>query len=219
MKFKAIIFDLDGTLLDTIKDIADSMNTTLEKLGYPPHKIEDYYYFVGEGMEVLCRKVLPAHNNSSEIIAKCVELMKSEYQKNWSKTTRPYDGISELLNDLQRMGLKLAVHSNKPDEFTKTFVRHFFPETQFAIILGESKDFPRKPAPEGALHIARILKIPPGDILYIGDSGIDMKTGISAGMYPVGVLWGFRNAEELISNGAKRLIKKPPELLQLLDVK
>ncbi|MEO0227954.1 MAG: HAD family hydrolase [candidate division WOR-3 bacterium] len=215
MKFKAVIFDLDGTLLDTIKDIADSMNAVLLKLGFSPHRTEDYYYFVGEGMKALCEKVIPPGHKTSELITRCVELMKIEYERRWFNNTRPYPGIPELLDDLQKMGIKMAVHSNKPDEFTKLFIHRLFPDVQFSIVLGEKAGLARKPAPDGALYIAEVLKVQPEETVYLGDSEIDMKTAISAGMYPVGALWGFRTAGELINAGARRLLKAPLDLLTI----
>ncbi|MEO0094297.1 MAG: HAD family hydrolase [candidate division WOR-3 bacterium] len=216
MVFRAVIFDLDGTLLDTIRDIADSMNEVLKRMGFPIYKTEDYYYFVGEGMKALCEKVIPKKNHTSELIAECVKLMKSEYQKNWYKNTKPYPGISNLLKDLQTKNIKMAVHSNKPDEFTKLFIKRFFPDITFTAVIGESPNFPKKPAPDGALHLARIMALRPVQVIYLGDSDIDMKTAIAAGMYPVGALWGFRTAEELMDAGAKKLIKTPEELLKII---
>ncbi|MEO0185183.1 MAG: HAD family hydrolase [candidate division WOR-3 bacterium] len=216
MKFNAVLFDLDGTLLDTIKDIAESMNAVLTKLKFRTFPVNDYRYFVGEGMEILCRRVIPRDSHSKEIIGKCVEMMKSEYQKNWLNNTKPYPGIPELLFELSKRNIKMAVLSNKPDAFTKIFVQKLLPDIRFSIVLGETKDLPKKPAPDGALQIAQILQIPPEDFLYLGDSNIDMKTAVSAGMYPVGALWGFRTADELLSAGAKRLIKKPEELLKII---
>jgi phosphoglycolate phosphatase len=217
MPFKAVIFDLDGTLLDTIKDIADSMNIVLKKLGFPTYKTEDYYYFVGEGMEILCKRVIPASFNNPEIINECVQMMKIEYEKNWVNNTKPYPGIPELLTELEKRKIKMAVLSNKPDAFTKLFVQKLLPQVNFSMVLGETPDFPKKPAPDGALYIARELGILPEEFIYLGDSGIDMKTALSAGMYPVGALWGFRTAEELITSGAKKLINKPDELLEIIS--
>ncbi|MGB9719934.1 MAG: HAD family hydrolase [bacterium] len=215
MKFNAVIFDLDGTLLDTIQDIADSMNAVLVKMGFPTFKTKDYLYFVGEGMEVLCRKVIPQEHSKLEIIGECVRLMKIEYQKNWLNNTKPYLGIPELLIELERRKIKMAVHSNKPDEFTKLYIQKLLPQINFSVVIGANLGFCKKPSPDGALHIAHKLDIPPEQFIYLGDSCIDMQTGISAGMYPVGALWGFRTAEELLNAGAKKLIKKPEELIEL----
>lgn len=217
MKYRAVIFDLDGTLLDTIKDIADSMNCVLKKFGLPTYKTEDYYYFVGEGMETLCKRVLPPLHNTPSMIACCVEAMKEEYRKRWLNNTAPYPGILELLNELANKSIKMAVLSNKPDQLTKLFVQKLLTGINFSLVLGESPDFPKKPAPDSALYIAKYLNIQAAEFIYLGDSNIDMKTANSAGMFAVGALWGFRTAKELISSGAKRLIKKPQELLQILD--
>lgn len=217
MAFKAVIFDLDGTLLDTIKDIADSMNFVLTKLGFPTHKTEDYYYFVGEGMEVLCKRVLSSVQHQPMLVKKCVEAMKSEYEKRCLNNTRPYPGITELIEELKKKSMKLAVLSNKPDALTKLSVQKLLGGTNFSIVLGESTDFPKKPAPDSALYIARYLAIPPAQIIYLGDSNIDMQTANAAGMFAVGALWGFRTAEELICSGAKKLIKEPQELLKIID--
>jgi len=217
MKFRAVIFDLDGTLLDTIKDIADSMNTVLRNLGFPTYKTKDYCHFVGEGLEILCKRVLPDSYNTSETIKKCVEMMKIEYQKNWFNNTKPYPGIPELLKELEKRKIKMAVLSNKPDIFTKLFVQKLLPQVNFSIVLGESPDLPKKPAPDGALYIARELDILPEQIIYLGDSAIDIKTALAAGMYPVGALWGFRTADELIASGAKKLINSPGELLEIIS--
>ncbi len=216
MKFEAVIFDLDGTILDTIQDIADSMNTVLKKLGFPTFKTEDYYYFVGEGMDVLCKKVIPEPNNTPELVKECVEMLRIEYQKNWLNNTKPYPGIPELLVELDRRKIKMAVHSNKPDEFTKLYVQRLLPEIKFSIVIGANSTLPKKPAPDGAIYIAKELGIPPEEFIYLGDSAIDIKTALSAGMYPVGALWGFRTAEELIAAGAKKLINRPEELLEIL---
>ncbi len=217
MKFKAVIFDLDGTLLDTIQDIADSMNTVLRKLGFPTYKTEDYYYFVGEGMDILCKKVIPEPYNAPDLVKKCVEMMKIEYQKNWLNNTKSYPGIPELLIDLERRGIKMAVHSNKPDEFTKLYIQKLLPQIKFSIVIGANPSLPKKPAPDGALYISRELDILPEQFIYLGDSAIDIKTAIAAGMYPVGVLWGFRTAEELSASGAKKLINRPDELLEFIS--
>lgn len=217
MKYRAVIFDLDGTLLDTIKDIADSMNCVLKKFGLPTYKTEDYYYFVGEGMETLCKRVLPPSHNTPSMITRCVKAMKEEYKKRWLNNTVPYPGIPELLNELENKGIKMAVLSNKPDQLTKLLVEKILTGINFSFILGESPNFPKKPAPDSALYIAKYLNIQAAECIYLGDSDIDMKTANSAGMFAVGALWGFRTARELIQAGAKKLIRKPQEIFSILQ--
>jgi phosphoglycolate phosphatase len=142
--------------------------------------------------------------------------MRREYSLIWAQTTRPYPGITELLSTLAEKKIKTAVLSNKADEFSKKMVSHFFGSHHFEIVLGASAAFPIKPAPPGALHIASQMKVPPEACLFIGDSDIDMQTACNAGMYPIGVLWGFRSAEELLANGAKLLVHTPAEIMAKL---
>jgi phosphoglycolate phosphatase len=217
MKFQAIILDLDGTLLDTLTDIADSMNTVLTKLGLPTHPVDAYRYFTGGGMECLVRNSLPENHRDNQTVSKCLTAHKKEYQKRWANNTKPYTGIPELLDEMERLGLPKAVLSNKPDEFTQIMVGKLLSRWSFSIIRGEQPEIPRKPDPSVALEIARRLKIPPEKFIYLGDSNTDMQTADSAGMYAVGVLWGFRTAEELLTNGAKVLVKTPGDVLPLIN--
>jgi len=216
MKFQAVIFDLDGTLLDTIDDLANSMNSVLSRKGFPIHDREAHKHFVGDGLRVLVRRSLPeGMRNDSEIDA-CLSLLKEEYGRRWDECTRPYDGIPELLVALKQRGLKTAVLSNKVDSFTKLIVEKFLPDAGFEVIYGERPTVPKKPNPTGAVEISEIFGIPTDRFLYIGDTDIDMKTAVSAGMYAVGAMWGFREARELADGGAKVIIPKPGALLDLL---
>ncbi|MFZ5643731.1 MAG: HAD family hydrolase [Bacillota bacterium] len=216
MKYKAVLFDLDGTLLDTIQDIAESMNEVLGYYNFPLHHVEAYKYFVGDGVEELARRVLPEGSRDPETVSGFVSAMRREYAARWQKNTRPYVGVPELLDALAARGIKISVLSNKPDEFTKIMVAGLLSRWNFEPVLGARPSVPKKPDPAGALEIATQLSLSPGEFLYLGDTGTDMKTANAAGMYPVGVLWGFRTAEELVACGAKILIKKPLELLELL---
>jgi len=215
MKFKAVLFDLDGTLLDTLDDLADSMNAVLKQLGFPTHKTEAYKYFVGEGMVVLCQRALPDAYRDKTTIERCRRGMHEEYGKRWAIKTKPYVGIHELLDALTVRNIKIAVLSNKVDDFTKLTVARLLPKWHFDIITGHRRDVPRKPDPAGAIRIARQMELAPAKFVYLGDTAIDMKTAIAAGMYPVGALWGFRTKEELVKNGAKLIITRPIELLDL----
>ena len=215
-KFKAVIFDLDGTLLDSIEDLADSMNAVLAKAGYPVHDLQSYKYFVGNGMKNLVINALPPEHRNEDTIKIYTQKMKEEYAKRWNVKTRPYEGIPELLDALETMGMDMAVLSNKPDNFTKIIVEELLPKWKFSVVFGERTSVPRKPDPTGALEIAHILNLKPHEVLYLGDTGTDMKTAVSAGMYAVGALWGFREKDELLENGAKVIIQNPLELLNIL---
>ena len=217
MKFEAVIFDLDGTLLDTLADLADSMNASLQQLGYPTHPQEAYRYFVGDGMRQLARRVLPADQVDESKVETVVRLMSAEYDKRWHVKTKPYPGMEETLDHLAAAGLKLAVLSNKPDAFTKLMTPVLLPRGKFRLVLGARPGVPIKPDPQAALEIAGSLGVRPDKILYIGDTGTDMRTANAAGMNAVGAAWGFRTVEELSHSGAKWIFHCPGEILQLLD--
>jgi haloacid dehalogenase superfamily, subfamily IA, variant 1 with third motif having Dx(3-4)D or Dx(3-4)E len=216
MKFKAVIFDLDGTLLDTIDDLADSMNAVLESSTFPIHGTDAYKYFVGDGVRNLVKRALPENYRDDETVNRHLVEMQKEYSKRWADKTKPYEGIPELLDGLVSSGIKITVLSNKVDEFTKLIVAKLLPDWSFEMVLGERKTVPKKPNPAGAFEIARQLGIPTNEFLYLGDTNVDMQTANSAGMYAVGALWGFRQAEELVEGGAHVLIPKPQTLLDLL---
>jgi phosphoglycolate phosphatase len=217
MRVKAVLFDLDGTLLDTLEDIANSVNSALLRYGLPTHSVDAYRYFIGDGVTTLVSRALPDENRDNDIIAKCVKGFRQEYSRNWNVNTRPYEGVPELLDALAAKHIKMAVLSNKPDDFTKQCVSELLPNHSFEMILGQRDAIPIKPAPVGALQIADRLGIPPSRFLYLGDSAIDMKTAARAGMFPVGALWGFRPLEELLEHGAQAVIERPVDLLGLLD--
>ena len=216
MPFRAVLFDLVGTLLDTLEDLADSMNAVLCRMGFPVHPVESYRYFVGDGQEFLVRRALPEEKRGDEgTVRACVAEMREEYGRRWAAKTRPYEGIPELLETLAARSVKTAVLSNKPDDFTKIVVARFLPRWTFGAVRGLLPGGPRKPDPAGALAIAAELGLPPSDFVYLGDTATDIMTAVAAGMYPVGALWGFRTAGELFSAGAERLAARPEELLAL----
>jgi phosphoglycolate phosphatase len=216
MKYHAILFDLDGTLLDTLDDLANSMNSVLEHSGYPGHDREAYRYFVGNGMRNLVKRTLPEAARTDDEIERCFNAMLEEYAHRWDEKTKPYEGIPELLDSLEEKGLKMAVLSNKSDHFTKLMVAKLLSKWNFSLVYGERSNVPKKPDPAAAHEISNQLKIPEDEFLYLGDTNVDMQTAVAAGMYPVGVLWGFRKADELIKGGARILIPKPSSLLALL---
>ena len=217
MAYDAVLFDLDGTLLDTLDDLADSMNAVLESLGYPAREVDAYKYFVGDGVKVMARRALGETGDDDAAVAKVVAAMRDEYANRWAQKTHPYDGVDGLLDALESRGGVMAVLSNKPDDFTKIMVHEFFPTAHFAAVAGAREDVPRKPDPRGALAIADALTIAPERFLYLGDTDTDMQTANAAGMFAVGALWGFRTEEELLANDAQRVIRHPMDTLELLD--
>ncbi|MFH1829930.1 MAG: HAD family hydrolase [Pseudomonadota bacterium] len=216
--YRAVLFDLDGTLLDTIDDLAESMNATLDAMGLGTHDTFAYKLMIGDGMDKPARRALPKHaRDDDRTVAECVRRMNDEYSKRWFIKTTPYKGIPELLDELAKKSMPMAVLSNKPHDFVKLNVQKFFLNWHFASVIGARNGIPIKPDPYSALEIASDLKVPASDFLFLGDSDIDMKTARAARMCPVGVLWGFRDEEELRSSGAEMLLTKPLDLLQYID--
>ena len=217
MNIEAIIFDLDGTLLDTLEDIADSANRVLTRHGFPTHKKDDFRFFVGDGVNMLLKRLLPNKGDDAELFEKCVREFREEYSRNWDSKTRPYKGVNETLRELTTRKTKMAILSNKPDDFTKMCVDGFLSGWRFEMVLGHNEGIPHKPDPTGALQIAETMEVAPENILYVGDTATDMKTALSAGMFPAGALWGFRSFEELKESGAKVLLNRPQEILDLIQ--
>jgi phosphoglycolate phosphatase len=219
MTYKAVIFDLDGTLLDTLEDLGNAVNRVLTAKGFPAHKIDAYRYFIGDGEAMLITRALPEEKRSDELVSICLEEYRQDYSRNWNVNTRPYDGVAEMLDALVAHGFKLAILSNKPHEFTKLCVSGLLSNWTFDAVFGQREPIPRKPDPAGALKIAGDLKTSPSGFLYLGDTAVDMKTAIAANMFPVGVLWGFRSAEELQQSGAQILLKRPMDIMNILNTK
>ena len=212
---KTVIFDLDGTLLDSIEDIASSMNKVLESLQLPTHKIEDYKHFVGGGVDILVENALS--NQSKEIKDEVIKRFKIEYDGKLHSKTLPYDGIYQLLDELKKLDINLAVLSNKPHEFTVSYVNHFFKDYNFKEIHGQKKDVPKKPDPKAAIDIVKCLDSSCENTYFIGDTKIDMQTAKSANMTAIGVLWGFRDEKELRDFGADFIVSNPLEILKILQ--
>ena len=213
MKFKAVLFDLDGTLLNTLEDLADAVNSVLQEAGFPTHPVDAYRYFVGNGITKLVERTLPASEATPQKIHAYVEKVEAAYQKNWNAKTRPYDGILEMLAALDARGLDLAVLSNKPHNATLQTSGYFLKDAPFKLIYGARPGVPVKPDPSAAIEIARELGHDPGDFAYLGDTSTDMKTARAAGMFAFGVTWGFRPREELLEHGAQKLLDHPMELM------
>ena len=214
--YKAILFDLDGTLLDTLADLSNSMNSVLERSGWPTHGQERYKYLIGDGVENLVRQALPESRRDETTVAACIHAMREEYGRRWAETTRPYPGVPEMLAALAARNISMAILSNKMDDFAQLTVARLLPGWPFQRVQGALPGVPKKPDPTAALSIAAALDLSPAEVLYLGDTGTDMATAVAAGMVPVGVLWGFRPAEELTAHGAQFLLKEPGDLLKLL---
>lgn len=216
MKYQAVVFDLDGTLLDTIDDLADSMNAVLTARELPTHPVERYKTYVGDGVVALVRRALPAGYTDSHDLDEVVAEMRESYAARWDKKSVPYDGVDAMLAELTHRGLKRAVLSNKPHDFTQLCVDRLLDGHAFDMVVGVSDAVPPKPEILGARHICKELGLSPEQCLYLGDTDTDMKTGKAAGMFTVGCTWGFRTAEELRDNGADALVDRPGDVLRLL---
>ena len=215
-KFKAVLFDLDGTLLNTLDDLADSMNASLIRFGFPSHPVDTYKYLIGDGLRNLVLRALPEQNRDETTINKIADAEREEYGRNWANKTHPYEGVPELLDALTARKISICILSNKPDDFTHIIVQKFLSNWKFAAVQGQNKDTPVKPNPAGANQIAQRLGLAPANFLYVGDSNTDMQTANAAGMFPVGVLWGFRPKDELMQAGAKALVGRPEDLLNFV---
>lgn len=215
---RLLIFDLDGTLLDTIEDLANAVNFALRQFSFPEHPVEAYRFMIGNGINKLLERALPeAHRHADGI-----SMMRHEFLRHYSRhaddCTRPYPGISELLRTLQENGFQLGVASNKIHEATVELVKRFFPEINFSLVLGQREAVPVKPAPDILLEIMDTAGVGKEETLYIGDSGVDALTAINASVPFIAVLWGFRPQSELAQAGATRFVEKPEEILEILKI-
>lgn len=213
--YKAVIFDLDGTLINSIEDLADSANAVLREYNFPTFDVDAYKYKVGNGIRKLMERALP--EDKKDLLDEALARFKEIYAQHNLDKTRPYAGIMEMLHDLQAAKIPLGVCTNKHDEAAKEIIKILFPENTFDSIIGDKAGLKRKPDPGKVLAIAKEWNIKPEEIAYLGDSGVDMQTAVNAGMLPVGVLWGFRTEDELNENGAKVILHKPSELMEKVN--
>ena len=215
MTCEAIIFDLDGTLLDTLADIACAVNDALARFGCPPHALDAYRYLVGDGVATLFERALPPDRVDATTVHQCMAAFREEYERQWNVRTRPYPGIEEMLDELAERPIQLAVLSNKPHEFTQRCVQHYLSRWKFHAVFGQRDGVPRKPDPAAAREIAALLRVAPrGACMWAIRPWICTRR--NAGMLPVGVLWGFRLRDELETAGTQHLIDHPRQLLDLL---
>lgn len=212
MAIKAALFDLDGTLTNTLTDIANAMNRALRLHGLEPFPVDAYRYLVGDGAKKLAER---ACRDRSELAEEVRKTYQAYYETHAEVTTAPYDGVPEMLRWLAEQGVRLTVFSNKPHADTCRIVRHYFSEIPFDAVRGQMENVPVKPDPTGALAIAAEVGVEPGNFIYLGDTGVDMRCAVRAGMRAVGVLWGFRDAAELSENGAECLLCHPMDIKKI----
>ena len=219
MKHKGVIFDLDGTLIDTLPDIAASMNKALEKNGFPVLETEAYREKVGWGIRALAGLCIPdadSLDNSAEIINRVADDAVEFYSEAPLVYTKPYPGINELVSMLYSKRIKTAVLTNKPDSAARLIIQGLFPENYFGFIKGEIRGKPRKPDPACVWDLLVEMNLTPSEIIFAGDSEVDMETAVSSGCFPLGVSWGYRTREIILKAGARSIINRPDELLELI---
>lgn len=213
---KAVIFDLDGTLLDTLEDLANACNYALKSSGFETYDIKDYTRFVGNGRYKLIERIVPdKYKQDKEIINNVLRLFDTYYGKHMVDMTKPYDGIIEMIEELKERNMKIAVVSNKPHEFAEDVVRRYFGDS-FEITYGQRPNHPTKPDPKTVYEVMESLNIKEDECIYVGDSDVDVNTAKNAGVKSVGVAWGFRGEGELREAGADFIIKTPIELLKIV---
>ena len=214
--YKGIIFDLDGTLLNTIEDLSDSVNHVLTAFNHPEHSYDEYKLKIGKGFRNLIEVSFPEDCRDNSTIDSTLSMFLETYDKKYMDKTHPYDGIISMLEKIQENGILIGVNSNKRTDYTNALVKKHFPNTQFVEIFGERTGIPKKPDPCSALEIAELMGLSPEEILYVGDSKTDILTGQNAGMDTVGVLWGFRDQFELTQFRATYIVKHPKQIVQLI---
>ena len=210
-----LIFDLDGTLLDTVADLAASTNYALKQCGFPVHKASDYKFFIGNGINKLFERVLPEGEKTQDNILQIRQYFLEYYGAHNADLTTPYAGISDMLLRLQEAGINLAVASNKYQKGTEELIQHFFPEINFIAVFGQRENIPTKPDPTIVYDILSIAKVEKQLVLYIGDSGVDMHTAQNSGVEAVGVTWGFRPQAEMEEFSPAYIVDNPQEIIQI----
>jgi len=213
---KLVIFDLDGTLLDTIEDLANSVNYALEQHHYPTHPVQNYRFFIGNGVNKLLERALPEDKRTADSVALLKVDFIRHYYAHSEESTKPYPGISELITQLYTDGYQLGVASNKVHDATVELVNRFFPDVKFTAVFGQREGYPVKPNPGILEEIIAISGVEKSEVLYIGDSGVDVATAYNANVAFTGVLWGFRPRKELEEVGATRFVENTGELYEII---
>lgn len=212
---KAVLFDLDGTIANSIKDLANATNIALMKYGFPTRRTEEFRYFVGDGIPKMLERALPEGEATEEAVEKLLAVFKPFYAVHYADNTLPYEGVTELISSLKADGFKIAVVTNKAQDMADIVVNKLYGNV-FDMVFGKREGIPAKPDPTAALMTMESLGVTPQECVFIGDSGVDIAAAVNSSAFPVGVLWGFRDREELIQNGARYIIEKPVELLELI---
>ena len=214
---KSVLFDFDGTLVNSLEDLAASCNFALESFGFPTHETEKYKYFVGNGMQNLIERILPEDKRDGQTHKKVFDVFYNHYSQHYVDKTVPYDGIPELLVGLKKKGLKIGIISNKKHEMTLEVVGKLFDSGIFDVVYGKMEGYPTKPDVRLTLKLMGELGVKPDECVLVGDSGMDMAASVNAGCKGIGALWGFREREELCQNGAAYIAEKPCEILKLIE--
>lgn len=216
MNCEAVLFDLDGTLLDTREDVGDAMNRVLIDKGFPTHATRQYGSFLGSGARALVIRALPENRRDETTVSECLEAFRVDYKENCTVKTTPYPGIPELLDELVARKIKIGILTNKPHDTTLICIRDLLSKWPFDAVIGHRDGQPPKPDPGGALEAASSMGVAMDKTLYLGDTEVDIETSLRAGMTPVGVGWGFREVEKLVESGAHTIIHHPLDLLELM---
>lgn len=215
MAIRLALFDLDGTLVNTLADLAYSCNCALQTFGFPTHPQEEYRYFVGNGVYKLIERIVPPQDRTPELLAQVKAEFDRNYEKYYLRESKPYPGIGGQLTILRERGIQLGVLSNKAHAFTSLMVKTLFAGIDFTCVFGQREGVPTKPNPQAVLEMIKLAGVTPGESCFVGDSGVDMLTGVNSGAHPVGVLWGFRESEELRKAGAQALVSEPGQLAEI----
>ncbi len=212
---KAVLFDLDGTLVNSLEDLADAVNLGTASLGYPVHEVEEFKYFVGDGIPMMIKRALPSEHRDDETVAEVRKIFDERYSIHYADKTYAYDGMIELVDTLKNEGYMVAVVTNKAQDMADIVVKGLYGD-RFDLIFGQRPGIPAKPDPTAAIMAMQQLGVKPEECVFIGDSGMDVATAVNSGAVPVGELWGYRKEDELLENGAKYIISSPDELMEII---
>ncbi len=213
---KAVLFDLDGTLADSLVDLAASVNFALATKGFPAHEVEEFKYFAGDGMPKMIERALPSEHRNENVVQELLSIFLPHYAIHYADNTYAYEGVPQLVDALKAEGFIVAVVTNKQQDMAEKVVTKLYGD-KFDLIFGKREGIPAKPDPTAAIMAMEELGVTSEECVFMGDSGMDVATAVNSGAVPVGELWGFRKEDELLANGAKYIIQKPEELLKIIE--